>query len=75
MENAIKIGMVLLGYNSPQLTIPVGTMPTSIAFRNDGKYAYVSCQGSASVFVISTQTQEIVRSIIVDGNPIQVQVK
>ena len=55
--------------------IKVGRMPTSVAFRTDGKYAYVSCQGNASISVIDTKTQEVDQSIAVGDNPIMVQVK
>ncbi|MDP4176200.1 MAG: hypothetical protein Q8933_19625 [Bacteroidota bacterium] len=49
-------------------------MPTTISTTKDGDFAYVSNQGSSTISVIDTKSNQVIRTIQVADNPITVMV-
>lgn len=54
--------------------IAVGTEPRGIAITPNGKYAYVANHTSASVSVIRLQTNEVINTVPVGGNPMAISI-
>ena len=49
--------------------IPVGEDPRVLALSGDGRYLYVTCQGSATLAVLSTSPLSVLRAIEVGAEP------
>ena len=52
-----------------KVEIPVGEDPRVLALSGDGGYLYVTCQGSATLAVLSTSPLSVLRAIEVGAEP------
>jgi YVTN family beta-propeller protein len=54
--------------------VPVGEVPTDVAFSPDATWAYVTNQGAQSVAIVDARTTRQVHAILVSGDPFRVTV-
>jgi YVTN family beta-propeller protein len=66
-NNSNSVSVIDTASNTVTATIPVGTLPTGIAFSPDGAIAYVTNEGDGTISVISTATNSVTATIPLTG--------
>ncbi|MGH7567449.1 MAG: YncE family protein [Gemmatimonadales bacterium] len=74
LVQAARLGRTNLPTRSFGTTVPVGSVPTEIAFNSTGTWAYVTNQFSQNVGVVNVATNTQIDVIPVRGDPFEVVV-
>lgn len=72
LVQAARLGRITLPATTVAPAVPVGSLPTEVAFNSTGTRAYVTNQFSQNVGVVSVATNAQVDVIPVQGNPFEV---